>query len=425
MEKTHKIDTVVLLAGAIFPVVIRFLFPDLFHHFDVTTFVQWGGYADNMSDLYLTDCYCNYPYVGMLLSTGVLRLFGDSIFAFLLFLAFIDLINVFIVRKLLILLKIPRANLIAGAIGLLPAVWVGGNLWGQIDNIGQTFILLLLISFLVYIKSNGTKIFYLIASGVIISLSLLTKQLLVFPLAPIGLALVVFILSRGENLFSKLKSLVVLGASVLLPIILIDLYLPIGEQYYFSHFERVILEGSDHMNIISGNGFNIWMLFFNDMYHDSSIPLFAGLSPKLLGMISFVLLFLITLYFYIKKERKNTNWRITMFNLIFFFLITNIGFNLLLTGTHERYLYYFFPYLVIYLFMGYQLKKFNVSTFDLTVALFGAAIYGYFVFGILKRYHIETEFFSSLMMHKIMAVITLIIFIDLIYRNKAFYRLKD
>lgn len=421
MQSKTKIDRVILFAGALLPVILRLIFPDKFHHFDVTTFVEWGKYSDNMKDLYLTDCYCNYPYIGMLVSTGIMRLLGNSIFAFLLFLSLVDLMNVFLFRRLLVKLNFPRHNLIAGLIGLLPAVWIGGNLWGQIDNIGQTIIILLLLTFVRFVKDDYQQRWLLILGGILISFGLLTKQLLVFPMAPIGLAFVIKVFQGLDDFWGKMYSLGMLALGIVLPILMIDLYLPIAEPYHFSHFERVILEGSDHMDIISGNGFNIWMLFYNDMYIDSSLPIFLGLSPKLIGIFLFVALFVYYLAKYIKIQSQTYTWQYTILQLFFVLIITNIGFNVLLTGTHERYLYYFYPFLFIFLLGGYYLKVLTYRWYDLAMFIVGSLFYGFFVFGILQQYHYTEPLFSSLLFHKIVAIVHLLVFVRLIMMGQKVF----
>ena len=220
--KNKKIAWAVFILAAISPFVLRFLYPDTYHHYDVNTFAQWGLYHDNLSDLYLTECYCNYPYLGLLLSTGMIRFLGGSIFSFLIFLAIVDFINLSLIYAILRELKVKGAALFAGVIGLLPAIWVGGSLWGQIDTIGQTFLLIIVFIILRMIQRDSMRSIHLILIGVVFSMCILTKQLLLFPLFAIGVFLLVYVLRSGKKTRQKLGLIVLAGIGFILPLLLMD-----------------------------------------------------------------------------------------------------------------------------------------------------------------------------------------------------------
>lgn len=414
-NKQRKIDIIVLVIGGLLPIVLRFLFPDIYHHFDVHTFVEWGKYHDNLSDLYLTECYCNYPYIGMLLSTGILRLFNDSVFAFLSLLSIIDLLNVYLIYRILKSLIVQRAALFAGILGILPAVWVGGGFWGQIDTFGQTLLLGLIWLIIRHKQLNKHHTLIFACYGLFFSVGLLTKQLLLFPLAPIGVY-VAFSAFRVTNSVQRgILLLLTSFVAFLLPILLVDASISVPDRFLFSHLERVFFEGSDHMNEISGNGFNVWMFFFEDMGASSEQP-FLLLSPKNLGLISFVLLSAWLSYKHLQFHIKKVNRQLILVSLFFFFLLINLGFNLLLTGTHERYLYHFYPFLGIALLYVSRLHLFVVQKIDFVLLLIGGIIYGLFVWGILRQYHHSVYFFQSLIAHRILACFHLILFARLFYQ---------
>ena len=180
--------TIFLLALSV-SFIFRFIYPNIFHHFDVTTFVEWGKSFDPIQDIYMTSCYCNYPVLGMILSTGILKLFDYQIFSFLIFLCFVDAINVLLLLFIIKLLKIPYAIFWAGLIGLSLSSWIGGAQWGQIDNIGQLFLFVTLIFIYFFLKlgirSKNTINIIILLIGIMISSLLLTKQLLLFPIVPI------------------------------------------------------------------------------------------------------------------------------------------------------------------------------------------------------------------------------------------------
>ena len=415
LKKLRKLDVGIFLLGGLLPLIVRLIFPETYHHFDVETFVKWGGYHDNLSDLYITDCYCNYPYLGLLMSTGLLRLLGDSIFAFTVVLALFDFLNVYLISRILKALRIQRSLMLAGLIGMLPAIWIGGGLWGQIDTIGQSIILLLLFTLIRHLQTNQNHAIHYAIYGLFFAVGLLTKQLLLFPMAPFGVFLLIRAFYISPNPAQAIKLLVIAAASFVLPIILIDLALNIPDQYLFSHLERVFLEGSDHMNEISGNGFNIWMLFYSEMGADSTTPL-LGLSPKIFGLIFFIGLFVWLIVKHWKLHQLHIKAQTILVSFLFMFLLVNLGFNLFLTGTHERYLYHFYPFLGIALLYSGRLHYSFVQRFDFIMFFLGSIFYGLFVLGILHRYHLSTTFFGDLWAHRILVIFHLILFVRLMYQ---------
>ncbi len=423
-EKKYRIPGYVLLfAACILPLTLRLLFPDTYHHYDVHTFQQWGDFHDNMKDLYLTECYCNYPYLGMLLSTGLIRLLGDAVFPFLVVLSFVDMLNILILYRIFRKLGCSKPALWAGIIGLLPAVWVGGALWGQIDTIGQTFLLLLTVVIIQHLRSGEHKAIYFVLYGLLFSACILTKQLLLFPLAPIGVFLLTHLV-QSANWMNTLR-LVTLGVLFfLLPIAIIDSYVSIPGNYAWSHLEKILLEGSDHMDEISGNGFNIWMLFYDNMGAASTDTLIIT-SPKKLGLLMFVGLFLFVTIRQIQFLRSDSEWKDRLIVLLFFFVLINLGFNLFLTGTHERYLYHFYPFMGVLIFTGMNRHPSLFSKLDFGLLIFGGILYGAFVFGILQQYHHSKPLFRELIAHRILLVFYLLYFARLSWQYLRFTRKND
>lgn len=419
-NKQRPLDIIILLLGGLLPVIVRFAFPDTYHHFDVHTFVEWGKYHDNLSDLYLTDCYCNYPYLGMLLSTGLLRLLNDSIFAFLSVLAIVDLINVYLIYRILKTLVVQRAALFAGIIGLLPAIWIGGGFWGQIDTIGQTLLLGFIWLIIRHKQLNKYNVLFFAIYGIFFSLGLLTKQLLLFPLAPLAVYVLFSAFNMTNSVQRGISLLIITFIAFLVPILIIDLSISVPDRFVFSHLERVFFEGSDHMNEISGNGFNIWMFFYSEM-GASSEQSFLFLSPKKLGLLLFTGLFLWLSFkqFHLKKMNR----QLILVSILFFFLLTNLGFNLFLTGTHERYLYHFYPFLAITLLFSSRLHLNIIQKIDFILLLIGGIIYGLFVWGVLRQYHNSMYFFQSLIAHRIIAGFHLLLFARLMYQFVQIHRL--
>lgn len=404
--------------------IFRIIYPNIYHHFDVSTFVSWGAYLNPVQDVYMTDCYCNYPIVGMLLSTGILEFFDFKIFRFLIFLCFIDAINVVLIWVLMHLLNIRYALLWSALVGLSLSSWIGGAQWGQIDNIGQLFLFLILILCYFFFKAEkqDAKSFNLniLVIGILMSFTFLTKQLLLFSLVPVGVFLLIHILIlihpsvRITYLFSFLFSF-------FFPVFLLDLWLNVPEMYFFSHLERIFDTGSEHINSIAGNGFNIWLAFFFDQNSSSSRPLFLQLTPKLMGLFLFALgnvwmIFQAHQSFISNKQ----NHKLLFVNLLGCLAFYNLLFNVVLTGTHERYLYHFYPYLIVFLLFLYFNYKDSVKfiKLDIFIAFFGASLYGLFVFCILMKC------LDTLLYHRILMVFHVLLFIRLMYILKKTNKIR-
>ncbi|MEZ5007305.1 MAG: hypothetical protein R2728_01640 [Chitinophagales bacterium] len=398
-----RIDIFILILGALFSIILRLLFPEIYHHYDVAAFIDWAGKTEHFKNLYNTDCFCNYPVVGLLTSAGIVKLFNFNIQAFLYFLSFIDLLNVLIIYWILKQLNVNRAGLWAGIIGLLPSTWAGGGFWGQIDNVGQ-LILLLILSFVIhYNRSKKVKprtfLLYIAIVGVLFSLAFLTKQLLLFPLMPLSfLVLATILIYNDFKLLPSLKYILICTFFTLLPIFLFDIWLSLPSEFHYSHLERVFLTGSDHMNKISGNGFNIWILLDRDMWSSSEIPFLWNLTPKGVGLKLFLLVLIILTYFLLKINKNNwkNGFNTGLFiSFVFYLAMINLSFNIFLSGTHERYLFHFYPYILIALLV--LQKKISIA-----MCVIASGVYGFFVLSILipTGYDVGHQF--TLLIHSIL-----------------------
>ncbi|MEZ5002975.1 MAG: hypothetical protein R2730_08050 [Chitinophagales bacterium] len=408
-----RLDIVLLIFGAVFSLVLRMLYPDFYHHDDVNAFVDWAGKTEHFRDLYSTNCFCNYPIIGLLSSAGIVKLFDFNVPAFLYFLTMIDLLNVLVIYWILKQLGVGLPGLWAGVIGLLPSTWAGGALWGQIDNVGQLFLLSIIA---VIIRFNLSKkvtpkafLLYLAVTGILLSLTFLTKQLLLFSLMPISFLVLATISVHNEHkLIPTIKHIVFCTFFTLLPIFLFDWWLNVPPQYHFSHLERVFLTGSDHMNKISGNGFNIWILLDRDMWSSSEIPFLWKLTPKGVGLKLFLLVLILLTAFlglHLKKQTKIEFHKKWLLAFIFYLAMINLSFNIFLSGTHERYLFHFYPYLLIVLL---ALKN-KTYTF---MAIIASGVYGFFVLSILSPTGYDVGHQFTLLIHSILFLSLLYLFIN-------------
>ncbi|NNC85576.1 MAG: hypothetical protein HKO56_06405 [Bacteroidia bacterium] len=404
----HLFNLPLLLVGCLISPIIRILFPGVRYGHDVTVFAEWGTYANSINELYNTECFCNYPILGLLSSTGLLKLFDFDIAQFMIALSVIDFLNVFLIFAILKTLDVKFAGVWSFVIAAIPSTWAGAALWGQIDNIGQSILLLLaLVLAIFHNKEYFKNKFYLfvITMGLLLSMAILTKQLLLFSVFSFGIYILYIIYNFNEQkIANSSKHLILLILAIITPILLFDAWLALPSTYSISHLQRVLMTGSDHMNEIAGNGFNIWVLFYNDMLSDASQPLFALLSPKVIGILIFIVALLFLSYTFIKKlNSQNEN----LINFFWFLALVNLSFNVFLTGTHDRYLYHFYPFLLIAIVSAESNIKKLINNQKLYITILGACLYGAFILSILLM--IQPEYSN-----KILAIFHFLFFVYLI-----------
>lgn len=401
------VQWLVLIAGLLIPAVIIALFPKLFHSSDVDDFWRWSqAWGANWKNIYIDCDRCNYPFVGTLVSGGVMHWMGITEFKhivapFRYYLALIDALNVLAAYGIMTRLKVKYAPLWAGVIGLLPSSWMGTSAWGQIDGVGQLlimFFIIMLTGFNLNGRVNNARYYmFVILAGILMSLATLTKQLILFSLLSIGFItlLTIFLYSRKPS--SVIISFLILAVAFIAPILLIDLPLAL-KPAYFSHLQYVLATGSQHGDTISSFGFNIWTFIAKDprgSSHDpisiqlGSTPLFS-VVPYSAGIFLFLLvnallLFMYAKYFYRQYMRGARFLNAENISLLILHLaLVNLSFNLFLAGTHERYLYHFYPFIIMAcLGLGF-FKRGLVYTL-----LAGAAFYGVVLYGYLTRLNLQ------------------------------------
>src|SRR5690606_2558440 len=163
-------------------------------------------------------------------------------------------------------------------------------------------------------------------------------------------------------------------------------------------------EGSEHVNFISGNGFNVWLLFAHDMNESSTASWFLGLSPKKMGIfLTAITAFWVFFRFWITTKKVEGISILTHFLIAY--SIVFLAVNLFFSGTHERYLYHFYPFLIAGLLL------LNASRFTIYLTLFSAVCYGLFVLGVLNKLHLTHWFYMEYWAHRICFVIHFILFL--------------
>jgi hypothetical protein len=403
-------------------ITLPFLLVNYVHYYytnDVATFRGWAECLEKFSQQIYLKCLPtppNYPVVGLFLSAGTIQAIKSVFnvtdsktidFIFRHYLAFFDLFNFILFTRLASLMQF-RFPIFVGLILLMvPSTLVGGAIWGQIDGISLTFCLLATIGFFKSWLSNDAdsleqskwkSVSWLLFGTLNLVIFILIKQLSLFSL-PFFFILIGI---TGYKLWKNFHYSSLFWAAIALIIFILffhylDSLLAVPKHFNNSSLWFVLTGGgSRHAEIISGNGFNIWMFLGRNMISSSRAP-FPLLSdrnalnvvPYYAGMILYGILmtFLLLTGFRISwqvlkwsgtKQRYNPEVFL-LACLCFFFGLSQLGFNVLLTGTHERYLYLGYPFLLIAVTWFY-VNKVAFKMRSLIFCFFAASAYGFFVF---------------------------------------------
>jgi hypothetical protein len=401
MKNKFLLQYAVLLLGVSISTIMVLVFPNLYHFWDVPEFFRWAKiWSEGWTAIYSGCVRCNYPIVGMLSTAGwisLLRLADtpDPALSFRLILSIVDGLNVLLIYFLLKELSIKDAAGKAGVIGLLVSSWAGGALWGQIDNVSQCFLLLTLLWMVKYhLSKKDTLPLFLGIAGLFLAFMVLTKQLIIFSFFSLEL-LILATVWRGRHWLSAMGYSLYHFAVLLFFVFGWDLFLdPVKKNW--SHLQLIWGERSTHGGILSANGINLWNLLPRPMDGSSAspFPLFAGthlekiITPGNIGWFVFVILAALITVSTVWKTRKLNSpdgqflGREALLNYVLHLAILNLIFNVVLTGTHERYLYHFYP-LIFIAIVGFAEIDDRLWRFPLPVLLLGSTLYGVFVLGVL------------------------------------------
>lgn len=416
----------VFAIGILVPFLAILIYPKYYQPDDLDAFLRWSQYwSMDWKNIYNLCQSCNYPILGMMFSSGVPSWLGINtmegmIGVFRYYLAVVDLINVVLIYLILRKMRVDGALFWAGVIAILPSSWMGTSYWGQIDSFGQLFILSIILwtAWFNFGQKRDLAIFYtfVIVYGLLLSCLTLTKQLALFSLAPLGMMIMLNILLQPLKWKERPMLFFILFVAYAAPFFIAELFLktPLG---YVSHFQYVLATGSNHGDVVSSYGFNVWRFFVSDPLtssHDSVVvPLGQSFQlsviPYRAGILIFILVnvFLVslTLFYFRKRFARLDSYLKEDFSFWMMYLgLVNLSFNLFLSGTHERYLYHFYPFVMVALL---SLPKHNMRS--LILASSGAFFYGCFLFGYLTGWN---QLFGDLMFDG-MGIFHLIFFIYL------------
>lgn len=376
-----------------------------YHVGDVSAYDAWGAcWGRGPASIYVA-CQTGeiaYPFLGNLVSAGPLavlaRAFPDAAqrhLLFRVFLAAFDAGAALAAWRLLKALSVPGAPAWTFGLAAIPSAWAGSSVWGQIDGVGQLVLLLAMHAFLIALRSErepwwrGTAWFT--AGMVGIAALLLLKQLLLFAALSLGLLAVVVgaanVAAQGRRGAWRLLA----GAAAFLFALFVwDAYLDVPHPFR-SHLGFAWLgTGGAPGFKLSAHGMNVWALTGAPVWSSGLISLSGAFVPVLagqtllvafVGWAAWVLLGRSASALPALLERLGTDREaaVRFFSrFMLFFALVQLAMNVLLTGIHERYLFHFYPFVLVALLAG----RVRGTRFDgaLLVSVIGGSIaYGLFV----------------------------------------------
>jgi hypothetical protein len=416
----RKIFTFFLIfLGVVLPFLIVTSIPYYFKY-DVDIFLDWADCFAKAQDRIYLECHPNYPSLGLALSAGAIYIiksvFGivdksTIISVFRLYLACFDSLNFLLFIWLASLMNF-RFPIFFGLILLiLPSTIAGGAIWGQIDGAALSFMVLSVICLYkswgiheVAAKQLWVRAIWLLLGLINFTFYVLCKQISIFSIPFFATILLISLWNlwkdfRYKGIYLFLFSLILFASFFHYVDGLFEVPHQFRESSYWFAWRG---GGSDHASELSASGFNIWMFLGRDEESSTLLP-FADLTlgnwhidltPYHTGLFLYAVLMMFLcligikpLWQFIRSEpeivRNSRSDGFLMAMLCFFLGISHLGFNVLLTGTHERYLYFGYPFLLIAAtwFCIHQLTFSRTSTF---LCFFAASAYGAFVFSLLK-----------------------------------------
>lgn len=200
--KSHYFSVFLIILGLATPFLLLTSI-DYYCEVDIATFNAWANCWSH--DIYITCqtnnkdySHPNYPAMGMLLSAGVIKAisiisglddFKALVVIFRYYLALFDALNFLLFVWLASLMQFRFPIMIGLILLITPSTWIGGAIWGQIDNVALFFGLLSSICFfkswLVNDEQRLQKAWqnglWLLLGVLCFCIYILTKQLAIFP----------------------------------------------------------------------------------------------------------------------------------------------------------------------------------------------------------------------------------------------------
>jgi hypothetical protein len=235
-------------------------------------------------------------------------------------------------------------------------------------------------------------------------MALLTKQTAVFSLPWLMLAaFVCFCQIVGKWKSRGVALAVAASAGVFASFALLDRLFSVPAGFRGSSLLYVWLGGgSEHDTVIAGNGFNMWTLLGRDTGSSSFVPfeiasidhVSLSVAPNLCGKVLFIMATCVLVLLFV-RSLGGWNWIRSLFrpfswcDLQRFFLllvlamgIQNLAIAVFLCGTHERYLYHGYFFLLL-ASLGLRRRPRARGGRIWAAALAGAVCYGCFVYSFI------------------------------------------
>ncbi|ACK66454.1 conserved hypothetical protein [Rippkaea orientalis PCC 8801] len=409
-------DILLIILGIILPfILVTFL--DSYSRYDVGVFEDWASCWGQ--EIYL-ECPTTlvYPSGALIFSAGVIQGIKSllsindrhtvaSVFRY--FLAFFDSLNFLLWIYLAKMIHLRLAIVFAFIVLIIPSSWAGSSVWGQIEGISLFFCLASTIFFLKswtkkQTNSHNKKAWksgvWLLLGTPLLSIFILTKQWNIFSLPFFLLVFVVTVVQFWTNfgyrcIFWVLSALILLTLSFLY---LDSFFLVVREFHHSSYWLIWTGPASNLIKKIAGNGFNIWIFLGRPRGSSSLVPFLtfnignwkSSLTPFKTGLFlysMFIIFLLFTFYRNVLRvlQQNIMNKNLYQLNdyliaiLLFFHGLCHLGFNVLLSGTHERYLYLGYPSLLMAVIWFYT-NKIVFSWHSTLLCFLAAFAYGCFVY---------------------------------------------
>ena len=432
---------ILIILGIILPFLFVTIIPNYFVD-DVGAFHVWAAcLQQNPQDIYPL-CKPDYPTTGMLFSGGAIYLIQflvkttnrdtiDTVFRY--YLAVFDALNFLLFIWLGRLLQFRFPVRIALAILAMPSTLVGGAVWGQIDGISLFFCLLATVGFFEFwqslTKTANTQsnyysckirdFFWLVLATTSLAIYWLSKQLTLFSLPFFSAIALITVNKLWQHL--QRKGMVISCVFIFFFAALFSFFdslFIMPEGFYDSSYWFGWHRG--FKPYISGNGFNIWM-FLGWQMSASPYPPFAKLnlgfwqteiSPYAAGIVLYAIFMawlILTGFKAVRRLlkanlelREKANYYL-MALLCLFQGLSYLGFNVLLTGTNERYLHLGYPFVLLAVTWFYT-QNILFSWRSIAFCFSAAFAYGLFVFSII---HPLPNLFFAFKLHEFLASIHL------------------
>ncbi|MFT5354197.1 MAG: hypothetical protein ACI9KE_001400 [Polyangiales bacterium] len=312
------------------------------HESDIRFFYDWYLAFRGDSAFYRDGPGINYPIVGVLFVCGPARafdaLFGSGgpvdfetyrcVLKATLVLSEVALIPV--VAGLARALGCQRPRTLALLLYVLPSTWATGALFGQIDVVSTTLLIVAAWA-LVRFRQRGTP--QALVLGVLaLTAALLTKQLTWFCAPSLGvLALIGLFRRRSPGLWAF-----ALASPVLLFVADPFLDLPAG---YVSHLHFILVGGgSAHGDLVVASGASIWSVFYSGGTRSEDVHLLV--SSFVWGWIFWALSQALVLWRLRRAHFSNRAF-------IWWAGMSQLAMYSLMTGVHERYFAHAIPFLFL------------------------------------------------------------------------------